>query len=338
MGLECLVSQSLDPRGRKSAQATYTVVLHYWLETGAQVDEQVPGSRIYRGRVLSSSEVPQVNIFLWETIFISGKFPSKPLVTCDPAAVGTLISCRPLAPWPQRSLLILRSENRCRRQKAPAGRCGFPTLVICTPRTNPTLSESHHFSGLDFRSTGDEKFSLKWKSARVFYDFMTQCGHPWVWYEGCSKIFRVSSPLDVSQVLQFCHQVHLPQSVWYPLQIVYVGHSFCLPNPCWSILFARGSWDPRFHSFFAGGSQSCLFPVQILGIIAFCLRNMTFIAHFKHINTYSKFYTIPIMTFQSRFYARFREQEPEVWSLAQCCPLLTCSCFCYLAPYRNNAR
>lgn len=124
---------------------------------------------------------------------------------------------RPLAPWPQRSLLILRSESRCCKQKVPVGRCGFPTLVICTLRTNPTLSESHHFWGVDFRSTGDEKFSLKWKSACVFYDFMTQCGHPWVWYEGCWKIFYVSSLEDVSQVVQLCHQDHLPPSVWYPL-------------------------------------------------------------------------------------------------------------------------
>lgn len=69
-----------------------------------------------------------------------------------------------------------------------------------------------------------------------------------------------------------------------------------------------------------------------------CLRNMTVIAHSKHINTYSKFYTIPIMTFQSRSYAHFRERELESWSLAQCCPLLIYPCFCCLAPYRNNAR
>lgn len=46
-----------------------------------------------------------------------------------------------------------------------------------------------------------------------------------------------------------------------------------------------------------------------------CLSNVAFTVHSKYMNTYFKFYTIPVMTFQSRFYAPFREWEPEACSL-----------------------
>lgn len=76
---------------------------------------------------------------------------------------------------------------------------------------------------------------------------------------------------------------------------------FTLPRPACSLPRFWGSLPLLLWREYPMGKQTA----------TRCLSNMALIVLSKHKNTYFKFYTIPVVIFQSRFYAHFREQEPE---------------------------